>query len=386
NEIISPQTGAGTGAPPLQMTVFQSPLAVSPLVGRDRERALIQEWASSIVLGNTAASAQPPSVLSIAGEPGIGKTRLLEELRSLVQGVQILWGRGFAAEMMRPYGIWIDALRSLALTANANIPPELHLLLPELARSTPSAPDRPPAHLPDRSHLFDAVVQLLVESADRAPVMVILDDVQWIDEASSALLHYAIRLLSHSPVRFACTWRSGELEENPALGRVVQALRRDRRLQTIELHPLDREQTVELIHSIPTLDRVDLSLEIANRLFTDSAEILCLPWKLPARCRRIGLLAGRIWKLRSPIACSYWIAARGSFCLGPLPWGAVSNLQQSLMLPIIPYLNYWGRSRNSNNKLLSVPAPDSVTRSAMISPTISCVKQSTASCRNRAAV
>ncbi|NJM60273.1 MAG: transcriptional regulator, partial [Oscillatoriales cyanobacterium RU_3_3] len=99
---------------------------------------------------------------------------------------------------------------------------------------------------------------------------VILDDVQWIDEASSALLHYAIRLLSHSPVRFACTWRSGELEENPALGRVVQALRRDRRLQTIELHPLDREQTVELIHSIPTLDRVDLSLEIANRLFTDS--------------------------------------------------------------------------------------------------------------------
>ncbi|NJR25930.1 MAG: AAA family ATPase, partial [Richelia sp. CSU_2_1] len=264
------QSGAGTGAPPLQMTVFQSPLAVSPLVGRDRERALIQEWASSIVLGNTAASAQPPSVLSIAGEPGIGKTRLLEELRSLVQGVQILWGRGFAAEMMRPYGIWIDALRSLALTANANIPPELHLLLPELARSTPSAPDRPPAHLPDRSHLFDAVVQLLVESADRAPVMVILDDVQWIDEASSALLHYAIRLLSHSPVRFACTWRSGELEENPALGRVVQALRRDRRLQTIELHPLDREQTVELIHSIPTLDRVDLSLEIANRLFTDS--------------------------------------------------------------------------------------------------------------------
>jgi DNA-binding SARP family transcriptional activator/predicted ATPase len=267
---VQSTSGAGTGAGPLQMTLFPSPLALSPLVGRDRERALIQEWVRSIVLGNSAANTQPPPVLSIAGEPGIGKTRLLEELRSLARGVQVLWGRGFAAEMMRPYGIWIDALRSLALPSTANIPPELSVLLPELARSTPSAPDRPPAHLPDRSHLFDAVVQLLVESADRAPVMVILDDIQWIDEASSALLHYGIRLLSHSSVGFACTWRSGELEENPTLGRVVQALRRDRRLQTIELHPLDREQTTALIRSVPALDRVDLSLEIANRLFTDS--------------------------------------------------------------------------------------------------------------------
>ncbi|MGL5063561.1 MAG: BTAD domain-containing putative transcriptional regulator, partial [Microcoleus sp.] len=137
-------SGAGTGAPPLQMTLFPSLLALSPLVGRDRERALIQEWARSILNGNNPANAQPPPVLSIAGEPGIGKTRLLEELRSLARGVQVLWGRGFAAEMMRPYGIWIDALRSLALPSTANIPPELSVLLPELARSTPSAPDRPP--------------------------------------------------------------------------------------------------------------------------------------------------------------------------------------------------------------------------------------------------
>ena len=265
------QPSSHSALPP-QTTLFPSPLALSPLVGRDREWGSIQQWASSILLGNCGAiaTAERSSVLLIAGEPGIGKTRLLEELRATAQGVQVLWGRGFAAEMVRPYGIWIDTLRSLAMPSTAQIPPELGFLLPELGRSGPASPDRPPAPLRERSHLFDAVVQLLAECADRTPVMIILDDIQWLDEASSALLHYAIRLLSHLPVRFACTGRSGELEENPAIWRMVQALRRERRLQTLELHPLDREQTAQLIRSVPALDRTDLSLDVVNRVFIDS--------------------------------------------------------------------------------------------------------------------
>ncbi|MEG4208395.1 hypothetical protein QUA20_31540 [Microcoleus sp. Pol7_A1] len=103
-----------------------------------------------------------------------------------------------------------------------------------------------------------------------AALIVILDDIHWIDEASSALLHYAIRLLSHKPILFACTGRSRELEENAGISRVVQALRRERRLLTLELHPLDRQQTAELIRSVPTLDRTNLSLEVVNRVFIES--------------------------------------------------------------------------------------------------------------------
>ncbi|MEG4056904.1 MULTISPECIES: BTAD domain-containing putative transcriptional regulator [unclassified Microcoleus] len=186
------QPSSQSAGPP-QTALFPSPLALSPLVGRDREWASIQQWANPILLGKCGAiaHAEASPVLLLAGEPGIGKTRLLEELRSTAQAVQVLWGRGFAAEMVRPYGIWIDALRSLAMPSTGNIPPELGFLLPELGQPAPASPDMPLAPLRERSHLFDAVVQLLAECADRTPVLVILDDIQWIDEASSALLHYA---------------------------------------------------------------------------------------------------------------------------------------------------------------------------------------------------
>lgn len=193
--------------------------SMPPLVGREREWATIQQWA------NVSATDIASEVLLLVGEPGIGKTRLLEELRATMQADQVLWGRGFAAEIVRPYGIWTDALRSIAIPPSVDIPPELGFLLPEIGQ-----PMKAP---PDRSHLFDAVVQLLAEWANQNPLVVILDDIQWIDEASSALLHYAIRLLSHLSVRFACTARSGELEENGAISQVVQALRREQRLRTL---------------------------------------------------------------------------------------------------------------------------------------------------------
>jgi hypothetical protein len=237
--------------PPIQPTVrlplsppSQSPL---PLVGRKHEWSLIHAWASSAT-----------QVLLLSGEPGIGKTRLLEELRATVPIA--LWGRGFAAEMVRPYGIWIDALRSRPLPNP--VPAELGFLLPEMGQ-----PIKAP---PDRSHLFDAVVQLLADWATQTPLIVMLDDIQWMDEASSALLHYASRLLGHLPIKFACTARSGELSGNVAISQVLRALRREQRLHTIELHPFDRGTTAELIHTVNTSHSFDVSLELIDQVFRDS--------------------------------------------------------------------------------------------------------------------
>lgn len=234
--------------------------SVSPLVGREEDWAWMQHWVSGIS-HNTSSE-----VLLLLGEPGIGKTRLLEELREMlqagqVQTGQVLWGRAFAAEMVRPYGIWIDALRSLGLPTSVTRSTELGFLLPELGQPV-TAP-------PNRSHLFDAVVQLLAEWANQAPLVVILDDIQWIDEASSALLHYAIRLLSHLPVGFACTARAAELKEN-AGSQVIQGLRRERRLKTIELSPLNRGQTAALVHNFKAADPAHLSVEVVDQVFSDS--------------------------------------------------------------------------------------------------------------------
>ncbi|MFB8790872.1 MAG: BTAD domain-containing putative transcriptional regulator [Potamolinea sp.] len=234
-------------------------LPVTPLIGRDQEWKTIQHWLTAI--SNTASS----NILLIIGEPGIGKTCLLESLRYQVQNIngQVLWGRGFGAEMVRPYGAWIDALRA-QIVHPTNLPTDLGLLLPELGNSSTA-----PA---DRSRLFDAVVQFLTQLCNHSkPVCIVLDDIQWLDEASSALLHYATRLLSHLPIFFACAARVQELEENTSVLRLLQSLKRERRLQKIELIPLPRQQTAELIRTVCTKSESHLDWENwTERVFIES--------------------------------------------------------------------------------------------------------------------
>ncbi|MFQ4139366.1 ATP-binding protein [Nodosilinea sp. PGN35] len=234
--------------PPLHHPI--TPLASLPpdepprLVGRQAEWAMLLQWGTG--LGQPGASDLTRPVLLLTGEPGIGKTCLLEAFCAVARShqAQVLWGSSFAAEMMRPYGTWIDVLRSLPLTTSAGLPPELGFLLPELGQ--------PAQALPDPSHLFDAVVQLLDGLARQAPLLLVLDDIQWLDEASSALLHYAIRVLRPLPVWVACTARSAELAANSAVAHVLRSLRREQRLQSLEIQPLDAAQIADLIDGSET--------------------------------------------------------------------------------------------------------------------------------------
>lgn len=283
---LRPQPPLPTHPPSTLLCSPQPQTALPPLVGRDREWQTIQQWARLLltpISKTTQAIAVEPNpdstVLLLVGEPGIGKTRLLEELRALIQTPQcvqpaskplskpashpthVLWGRGFAAEMVRPYGIWVDALRSGMIPPLVEVPKELGFLLPEVGQAV--AP-------PDRGHLFDAVVRLLSDWAQHHSLLIILDDIHWIDDASSALLNYAVRLLGHLPIQFACTGRSCELEENKAIVCVLEALRREQRLQTLPIQPFDRAQTVEFLRRLPAAQSTQLSIELADRVFVDS--------------------------------------------------------------------------------------------------------------------
>src|SRR5205823_1786804 len=122
-------------------------------------------------------------------------TRLLEEAADQIRLARgtVLAGRAYEAEMVRPYGAWIDALRSTALgITEPALREDMAVLLPELGgRAAPG----------DRHRLFDAVAHLLRGlTRDGRPAGLILDDVQWFDEASAGLLHFVARAIEGSRV------------------------------------------------------------------------------------------------------------------------------------------------------------------------------------------
>jgi predicted ATPase/DNA-binding SARP family transcriptional activator len=214
--------------------------AQAPLVGRSAERAIL---AAAVRDATEGACAR---VLFLVGEPGIGKSRLLADLgdQTVASGGMALFGRAFEAEMVRPYGAWIDALRSAPLnTIDPSLRSDLAALLPELGVAHPGT---------DRNRLFEAVRKLLLSYTSRAPLVVTLDDLQWFDDASVALLHYTARSLIGSRVLLACAARAGEVDGNPPVQALTRALTREDRLARIDLAPLDAEATAALVRTIDT--------------------------------------------------------------------------------------------------------------------------------------
>lgn len=215
---------AAPPAPAASFQIFTRPTALAPaaLVGRDDECAVIE---------SALASACDAPVLYLVGEPGIGKTRLLDHLaeRAGAVGVRVIRARCFEAEAVRPYGFWLDALRGVATEgASADV---LERAAPLLGGSAGAV---------SREHLFDAAAALLGVLSQERSLAVIVDDLQWIDDASAALLHFVARRLADPPmpVLFAAAARAGEVDDNAAAKGMLQSLMRERVLQRIDLCPL----------------------------------------------------------------------------------------------------------------------------------------------------
>ena len=229
-----PRLDAGTPFPettdavsvPARQTQFETP--TSPLIGRESECAIISEF--------IAGERPELELLLVLGEPGVGKSRLLAELGALARARKglVLRGRAFEAEMVRPYGVWIDALR--ALYPQMDLPEPFADRIGALIDNTM-----------DRSRLFESVVKRLSQLDTDGPLTVIVfDDIQWIDEASAALIHYVARALAGTRVRLACAARPGELGDNFAALRLVRTLTREGKVLQIGLSPLDAAHTAAL--------------------------------------------------------------------------------------------------------------------------------------------
>jgi DNA-binding SARP family transcriptional activator len=238
----------------------------APLVGRAAERTRLTAWIEA------AASGAAHGIGLLSGEPGIGKSRLLDELSASMRaaGGRVLEGRCFEAELLRPYGAWTDALRVLDRAE-----------LPEGVRRDVAPLVGDGAHgdeSTDRSRMFEGASRLLSQLAQAGrPLLFRIDDVQWLDESSAALLHFVARALEKSRVLIVCAARPGELADNRAALQMVRALGRDGRLSRIDLGPLDAAAVAELAGDVDAA-RVFASsggnplyaLEVASALRTGS--------------------------------------------------------------------------------------------------------------------
>jgi DNA-binding SARP family transcriptional activator len=227
-----PSPAGSTPAPPGHRALH----GTRALVARVPEQGALADFVRSVNEGRAN------EVVLLSGEPGIGKSRLLDELATLarVDGGTVLAGRPFEGEAMRPFGIWVDLLRDIVA---GGLDHELRRCLAPLFPELGDAPNDGES----KARLFDGVGRLLRELSARTPLILAVDDLHWLDEASSGLLHYVARVSAGSRLGIACATRDGEIEDNPAALRFVRALRREGRLRRLALAPFDQDAIGDLV-------------------------------------------------------------------------------------------------------------------------------------------
>ncbi len=164
-------------------------------VGRDREEAFC---ATLDAAPSTLPKRWPGegNVALVSGEPGVGKTRLVEELtrRAEARGFVVVWGRSWEGEGTPAYYPWLQALRRLRgsfgplFDSACSESPELAVLLDEVRGTVHGDPAEA------RFRLFDAVSELVRRAAEERPIAVVLDDLHAADVSTLQTLHFIARL------------------------------------------------------------------------------------------------------------------------------------------------------------------------------------------------
>jgi DNA-binding CsgD family transcriptional regulator len=205
------------------------------LIGRDEDLARLTEWLDRAIAGEGA-------LVLVAGEAGVGKTRLMDALAASTPAAVL---RGAASRDATPaYGPVVAALRSYlrehpgGLDDCGPLGEHLRALLPELGPAPEAA---------DTATLHEAVRCALVTAARDRGALLLLDDLQWSDAATLELLSDLAGSLPDVPLLIVGAYRSDELPRDHPLRRTRTELRRRRALDEVSLAPLDEAGTAALL-------------------------------------------------------------------------------------------------------------------------------------------
>lgn len=263
-------------------------LSSATLVGREREL-------SDLVEGLTAT----PAVAVIEGDPGIGKTRLIDELRThpAYAGHRFAVGRCRSIGEPFPLGPVVESLRrhsdALQTAALSPVAGAVRPLLPELSAVLPPLPAALDDHVAERHRVFRGLVEIIDALGD---TVLVLEDLHWADEQTVEFIDY---LVSDPPPRLGLvlTYRGAEVAPptRTVLGRVPTEVGQVR----IVLAPLTQPQTRLLASAI--LDTDTLSEEFATYLWERTAGLPFAIEELLALLQARGTLAqhGTRWIRRA---------------------------------------------------------------------------------------
>ncbi len=216
-----------------------------PLVGRERE------WASMIGAQQTWQT--QGYWIAIEGEPGIGKTRLLDDFaaHAAANGQRVLRARSYDGESALAHEPLIQVLRLVLqqpdLAHNLrNLPPhwlvELARLLPELGTGFNSTPFDGGA----RARLFEAIRQALLSIGSQGSLVLVFDDLHWADFSTIEVLIYLVRRMTDSGIALLTTWRNEESENTRHLRQALAETQRAGHALSLVPNRLSVDQVAQL--------------------------------------------------------------------------------------------------------------------------------------------
>src|SRR3954447_10282756 len=249
-------------SPPRDTSSVTTRVTSARVVGREAELAELEA-----VLAD--ASAGGPTIAFLAGESGVGKTRLLSRFARRARAgdppARVMGGDGVElGEGELPYAPIVAALRPLARAGDPVLDAlspaardALGHLLPGLAGGrTRSAPDESA-----QARVFEGLLELFDELGREEGLLLTIEDLHWADKSTRAFLVYLASSLCGERVLVVATYRPDELHRRHPLRPLLAELERDARARRVELHPLTRaelgEQLTDILGEAPPDELID---------------------------------------------------------------------------------------------------------------------------------
>jgi DNA-binding NarL/FixJ family response regulator len=288
-----------------------SPATSPATIGRARELTALRE-AHAATLDGT------PSGVVIAGEAGIGKTRLLQDFLAGLDGVVVARGQCVAmGSLATPFAPLRGLLRDLVARFGASVVLEaagpggrlLPAVLPELAEGEASEISQ--------EQLHDAVSLLLERLSAEAPLVAVVEDVHWADVPTLDLLRSLLRTLRSGRVLMVLSYRTDDVGRGHPLQPVLVELDRAREVRRIDVRRLSAEQVIEQVQRIrgelPEPEAVAALIERSDGIPFFIEELLALETEpgdqLPSTLR--DLVLARYARLSEPTQALVRLIAAG---------------------------------------------------------------------------